>query len=101
MADKPGDEAYHAMWGSSEWFVTGTLKDWDITHRLREIRVPTLVIGGRFDHATPPITETVHRGIPGAQRVIFENSGHFPHLEETDRYLKVLSHFLDRVEADG
>lgn len=101
MADKPGDDVYHAMWGPSEWFVTGTLKDWDITDRLPEMRVPTLVIGGRFDHATPFITETVHRGIPSAQWVIFENSGHFPHLEETARYLKVLSCFLDRVEAEA
>ena len=31
--------------------------------------------------------------------VIFENSGHFPHLEETERYLQVLDRFLKRVEA--
>ncbi len=45
MADKPGDEVYHIMWGPSEFFMTGTLKDWDITCRLGEIRAPTLVIG--------------------------------------------------------
>jgi proline-specific peptidase len=101
MADKPGDEVYHTMWGPSEFFMTGTLKDWDITGRLGEIRVPTLVIGGRYDHATPVITETVHRGIPGSEWVIFENSGHFPHIEETERYLKVLDQFLNRVEAQA
>lgn len=99
MADKPGDEVYHIMWGPSEFFMTGTLKDWDITGRLGEIRAPTLVIGGRYDHATPVITETVHRGIPGSEWVIFENSGHFPHIEETERYLQVLGQFLSRVEA--
>jgi len=101
MADKPGDEVYHIMWGPSEFFMTGTLKDWDITGRLGEIRAPTLVIGGRYDHATPVITETVHRGIPGSEWVIFENSGHFPHIEETERYLKVLDQFLNRVEAQA
>jgi pimeloyl-ACP methyl ester carboxylesterase len=79
--------------------VTGTLKDWDITNRLGEIRVPTLVIGGRYDEATPTITETIHRGIPGSEWVIFEKSAHFPHIEETERYLTVLSQFLNRVEA--
>jgi hypothetical protein len=73
--------------------VTGTLKDWDVTGRLGEIRVPTLVIGGRYDEATPAVTETVHGGIPGSEWVIFENSGHFPHLEETDLYLQVLGTF--------
>jgi len=101
IAGKPGDEVYHTMWGPSEWYATGTLKDWDITSRLGEIRVPTLVIGGRYDEATPAVTETVHRGIPGSEWVIFENSGHFPHLEETERYLQVLSQFLNRVEAQA
>jgi proline-specific peptidase len=101
MADKPGDDVYRLMWGPSEWYLTGTLKDWDFTHRLREIHMPTLVIGGRHDEATPAMIETIHRGILGSERTIFENSGHFPHLEETERYLEVLSHFLDRVEAPG
>jgi proline-specific peptidase len=93
------NEVYLTMWGPSEFCVTGTLKDWDITNRLGEIRVPTLVIGGRYDEATPTITETLHRGIPGSEWVIFENSAHFPHIEETERYLQVLSQFLNRVEA--
>lgn len=101
IAGKPGDEVYHTMWGPSEWYATGTLKDWDITNRLSEIRVPTLVIGGRYDEATPAVTETVHRGIPGSEWVIFENSGHFPHIEETERYLQVLGQFLNRVEAQA
>jgi proline-specific peptidase len=101
MADKPGDDVYKLLWGPSEWYLTGTLKDWDITCRLGEIRVPTLVLGGRYDEATPTITETIHRGIPFSEWVIFENSGHFPHIEETERYLEVLTRFLERVEAKG
>lgn len=99
MAGKPGDDVYRVMWGPSEWYLTGTLKDWDITSRLGEINLPTLVIGGRYDEATPAITEAVHRGIPGSERVIFENSGHFPHIEETERYLQIIEQFLGRVEA--
>lgn len=92
-------EVYNTMNGPSEFHVIGTLKNWDVTHRLGEIRVPTLVIGGRYDEATPAITETVHRGIPGSQWVIFENSSHMPHVEETGHYMQVLGDFLDRVES--
>jgi len=92
-------EVYYTMNGPSEFHVTGTLKDWDIVNRLAEIRVPTLVIGGRYDEATPTITETVHRGIPGSEWVIFENSSHMPHVEETQEYLHNLDQFLSRVEA--
>ena len=94
-------EVYETMWGPNEFNASGTLKDWDITQRLGEIRVPALVLGGRFDEATPAITETVHRGIAGSECVIFEHSAHLPHVEETERYMQVLGDFLNRVEAEG
>lgn len=93
-------EVYTTMNGPSEFHVTGRIKDWDIVDRLKEIRVPTLVISGRYDEATPMIAETVHRGIPGSEWVLFENSSHMPHLEETDRCLEVLTDFLARVETE-
>jgi L-proline amide hydrolase len=92
-------EVYNTMNGPSEFHVIGSLKDWDIVHRLGEIHVPTLVISGRHDEATPVIAETVHRGIYASEWVLFEHSSHMPHVEETDRYLQVLTDFLDRIEA--
>ena len=101
MADKPGDEVYSTMWGISETHITGTLKDWDVTGRLGGIRFPTLVLCGRYDEATPLLAETIHLGIPGSELVIFENSAHVPHLEETESYLQVLDRFLNRVETQS
>jgi len=92
-------EAYQTMWGPSEFCVTGTLKDWDITGRLGGIRIPTLIVCGRHDEATPALAGTLQRGIPDSELVIFEHSGHFPHIDETERYLKVLEQFLNRVET--
>lgn len=92
-------EVYYTMNGPSEFSVTGNLKEWDIQHRLPEIQVPTLVLSGRYDEATPAIAEAVHRGIPGSQWVVFENSSHMPFWEERERYLAVVSDFLKRVES--
>jgi L-proline amide hydrolase len=92
-------EVYHTMNGPSEFHVVGTLSGWDITARLGEIRVPTLVTSGRYDEATPTIAETVRKGIPGSEWVVFENSGHSAHAEEQERYNQVLVDWLDRVEA--
>ena len=50
---------------------------------------------------TPTDTGTVHRGISGPERVIFQNSSHMPHLEESERYLEVLEQFPDRVESQA
>lgn len=94
-------EVYNTMNGPSEFYVIGTLKTWDITNRLHEINVPTLLLSGRYDEATPIIVETIHRSIPGSEWIIFENSSHMPHVEETDLYLQVLNRFLTRVEGGG
>ena len=94
-------EVYNTMNGPSEFHVTGTLKTWDITARLGEIRVPTLVLSGRYDEATPAINATVHHGIPGSESVIFERSAHMCHLEEPEAFLRTVDDFLTRVEARG
>ena len=92
-------EVYNTMNGPSEFHVIGTLKNWDITHRLHEIKVPLLLLSGRYDEATPIIVETIHRGVPGSEWIIFENSSHMPHAEETELFLQVLDRFLTHVET--
>jgi proline-specific peptidase len=97
LAEDP--EVYNAMNGPSEFHIIGVIKDWDITDRLGEIRVPTLITSGRYDEATPAIAETLHRGIADSEWVIFENSAHLAHAEEPAHFNQVLDAFLTRVEA--
>jgi L-proline amide hydrolase len=92
-------EVYHAMNGPSEFHVIGTIKDWDITDRLGEIRVPTLVFSGRYDEVTPATTDAVHRGIPGSDYVVLEESSHMAQAEQPERTLELVRDFLERVEA--
>jgi L-proline amide hydrolase len=92
------NEVYLTMNGPSEFHSIGTLKDWDITNRLSEIDIPTLVISGRHDEATPLIARTVHEAIPGSRWVLFEESSHMPHVEETERFLDVVGEWLAQRE---
>jgi L-proline amide hydrolase len=85
---------YHTMNGPSEFHCIGSLKDWDITDRLREITTPTLLVSGRHDEATPLIVEQIAERIPGAHWVVFEESSHMPHVEEPERFLEVVEEFL-------
>lgn len=96
-----GLQVYITMFGPSEFYATGTLKDWDITQRLPEIQVPTLITSGRYDEATPAIAETTHRLIPDSEWVLFEQSSHMAFAEERHRYMSVLDDFLMRVEQSG
>ena len=97
IAENP--EVYNTMNGPNEFHVVGTLKAWDVIKRLPEINAPTLVTSGKYDEATPLIAGTVYTGIPGARWTIFDNSSHMAHVEEAERYLRVLSDWLDENEA--
>jgi proline iminopeptidase len=85
---------YSTMNGPNEFTIVGNLKDWDITARLPEIRVPTLVTVGKYDEVTPKVAETIHRGIRSSKLVLFENSSHLAMWEEKDRFLKTLREFI-------
>jgi proline-specific peptidase len=92
-------EVYRAMQGPNEWTITGALRGWDVRDRLGEIDVPTLVIRGRHDMSTDPISATLVNGIKGAREVVLENSSHTPVLEETDEYLAAITKFMREAEA--
>ena len=96
MAEDP--TVYHTMNGPSEFHCIGSLKTWDITDRLHEIDVPTFLVSGRYDEATPHIVEQIHERIPGAQWQLFEESSHMPHVEEPEAFLDAVEGFLKTVD---
>src|SRR5919198_1769180 len=98
MAAGRAKDVYRAMQGPNEWTTTGALKGWDSRDRLHEIRIPTLVVRGAYDMCTEPIARELVESIPDAREVVLANSSHTPVLEETDRYLEVVSDFLGAVE---
>lgn len=90
---------YRLLWGDAEYRVTGTLAGYDLTPRLKELRMPTLLTCGRWDEATPERTMSCRFHIPGAEMAVFHHSAHVAHLEEPDEYCRVLADFLTRTEA--
>ncbi|NQT89767.1 MAG: proline iminopeptidase-family hydrolase [Candidatus Omnitrophica bacterium] len=93
-----GLDVYNHMWGASEFSVTGTLKDFDVTDKLKEIEAPVLLTCGRYDEASPETTSYYNGLIPRSEMVVFEDASHEHHLEKTEEYIKVLRDFLKRVE---
>ena len=94
-----GNQVYATMNGPNEFSIIGSLKDWDRTGRLSEIKQPTLITVGRYDEITPVCAETLLQGTPDSRMVVFENSSHTAHLEETERYLQVVGDFLREVDT--
>ncbi|QPC88759.1 proline iminopeptidase-family hydrolase [Mesorhizobium sp. NBSH29] len=85
---------YRNMNGPTEFHVIGTLKDWTIEDRLHRIDVPSLMISGRFDEATPLAVKPYVSHIPDVRWVVFEHSSHMPHVEEKDLCMSTVSEFL-------
>ncbi len=75
------------------------LPAFNVVSRLREISVPTLIIAGRHDWITPPAqaAERLHAGLPNSRLVIFEQSGHFPFIEEPEKFVTVVREWLTNL----
>ncbi len=85
---------YFTMNGPSEFHTIGTLKHWTIVDRLALIQAQPLLISGNYDEATPACVQPFADRIKNVRWAKFENSSHMPHVEETERYLKVVGDFL-------
>ncbi|HME89825.1 MAG TPA: alpha/beta fold hydrolase, partial [Myxococcaceae bacterium] len=68
--------------------------------RLEELRMPVLVLAGRFDRIVcPSLTVQFQKYAPQARFVMFEKSGHLPFAEEPDETFAALDDFLDRPRS--
>lgn len=54
---------------------------------LAKIKVPTLIVAGASDDRASPLqAERIHLGISGSKLIMIEKAGHFPWLEQPDRF---------------
>ena len=64
-------------------------------HLPMTIEIPTLVVWGTRDRMIPALhATTAHEAIAGSRVVLFEGAGHFPHLDEPERFAEVLRDFM-------
>ena len=91
-----GKVVYETMWGPNEFYMTGNLADYDRSGDLHKIGVPALYSCGRFDEAAPDTVNWYAELTPNSEFVVYENSAHMPHWEETSRYISVVRDFLRR-----
>jgi proline iminopeptidase len=77
--------------------VDNSLKGWDITDRLPEIKIPCLIITGEYDVLPPKLARVIHRGIRGSKLVKFENCSHLPMWEDRVAFIEVVRDFLNGI----
>jgi 3-oxoadipate enol-lactonase len=71
------------------------LQEADLTIELHRLQVPTLVVCGEFDQATPPaLTKAVAAKVTGARYAELPGCGHCPPLEQPEAFLAAIKDFL-------
>lgn len=92
---------YIYMQGYSEFGVTGnaTLKGWDVSDRLKELKIPTLMIGGKYDTMDPKYMEWMSTEVQNG-RSLTTNGAHLSQYDDADTYFKGLIKFIKDVD-DG
>lgn len=90
---------YYAIAGNDADFVLGpALAALDFRRSMKSLPMPVLVLGGRHDQIVPAAeTLAVKSYLPKAQVVFFEQSGHFPFIEETEKSISVIDRFLRKT----
>ena len=94
-------EAFAAMHADLQaWAVTSDEQPWQHHDALARLRIPTLVLVGRWDFICGPRwARELHEAIPGSQLVTFEHSGHLMHVEEPEAFAEAVSDFVRKNVA--
>lgn len=64
-------------------------------HLEGSLPIPTLIVWGSKDHMIPAShARSVEQALPECQVEIFDGAGHFPHLDDPDRFARLLREFI-------
>ena len=94
---KLNSELYVTMQGPSEFGVSGKLSNWDVSKELKNIKVPTLVIGATYDTMDPKYMEWMSKQMPKGQFLLCSNGSHFSMYDDQQTYFTGLIKFIKSV----
>lgn len=95
---RTGRESYVVGWGPNEYTPMGTLKDYDVIDKLKDIKEPCLVINGGNDLCTPYIAKIMYDNIPNSRWELFRECRHMCFVEDNDHYVEVLKEWLNEKD---
>jgi proline iminopeptidase len=91
---------YALMQGPSELGAGGKLVNWNRTADLKNITVPTLVIGARHDTMDPAHMEMMARQVNKGRYVFCPNGSHMALYDDQQVYFEGIIQFLRDVDGD-
>lgn len=96
------NQVYVHMQGYSEFGITGdaTLKDWDIKDRLKELDVPTLVIGAKYDTMDPDHMEWMSKQVQNGRYLFCPAGSHLSQYDDQKAYFEGVIGFINDVDEN-
>jgi proline iminopeptidase len=98
--DHLNPKVYVYMQGHSEFGITGdaTLKDWDVKSKLKNLTIPTLVIGAKYDTMDPEHMKWISKEVQNGRYLFCPNGSHLSQYDDQKTYFNGLIQFIKDVD---
>ena len=91
-------EVYVMMQGPSEFGIAGRLAQWDVKNRLKEIKVPTLMIGAKHDTMDPKAMEEQSKLVQKGRYLYCPNGSHLAMWDDQQVFMNGVIQFIKDVD---
>jgi proline iminopeptidase len=91
-------EVYTLMQGPSEFGISGRLAQWDIKNRLKEITIPTLMVGAKYDTMDPKAMEEQSKMVQKGRYLYCPNGSHLSMWDDQKVFMSGVVQFIKDVD---
>lgn len=92
-------EIYTMMQGPSEFGIAGRLANWDVKNRLKEIKVPTLMVGAKHDTMDPKAMEEQSKLVQKGRYLYCPNGSHLAMWDDQKVFMEGVIQFIKDVDT--
>jgi len=96
---KVSKQVYVMMQGPSEFGASGRLEHWDIKNRLKEIYIPTLMVGAKWDTMDPKAMEEQSKTVQHGSYLYCPNGSHMCMWDDQKIFMDGVIKFIKDVDA--
>jgi len=89
---------YTIMQGPSEFGIAGRLVNWDIKNRLKEIKIPTLMVGAKWDTMDPKAMEEQSKMVQHGRYLYCPNGSHMCMWDDQKVFMSGVIKFIKDVD---
>jgi proline iminopeptidase len=90
---------YTMMQGPSEFGIRGRLANWDIKNRLKEITVPTLMVGAKYDTMDPKAMEEQSKLVKNGSYLYCPNGSHLSMWDDQQVFMNGVIKWIKEVDT--